>query len=72
VPDGLSARESFVRLMSGNGDWHALDRIVAGEHARWAEGIRTGRAGAIPGNELLRVRRTLELTGLPGRPPREE
>jgi halogenation protein CepH len=74
VPDELSARESFVRLMSGNGDWHALERIVAGEHARWAEGIRMGRAGAIPGNELLRVRRTLEVTGLPGRPtpPREE
>ena len=65
---------SVCRLMSGNGDWHALERIVAGEHARWADGIRVGRAAAIPGNELLRVRGTLELTGLPGRPtpPREE
>jgi FAD-dependent halogenase len=69
APEDLSARESFVRLMSGNGDWHAMDTVVAAEHARWAEAIRTGRPGAIPGNDLLRVRRTAEITGLPARRP---
>jgi len=41
---------------------------VASEHARWAEGIRSGRPSAVPGSDLLRVRTTSVLTGLPARP----
>jgi halogenation protein CepH len=64
VPDALSARETFVRLISGGGDWNAAETRVAAEHARWADAIRAGRAGAVPGSDLLRVRATLNVTGL--------
>jgi FAD-dependent halogenase len=64
APDALSARETFVRLISGAGDWDAAQTVVAAEHARWADAIRAGRAGAVPGSEALRVRATLQLTGL--------
>ncbi len=67
VPADLGARESFVRLISGNGDWHAADGLLAREHARWAEGIREGRPAAVPGASLFRVRATTALTGLPGK-----
>jgi halogenation protein CepH len=68
APDDLSTREGFVRLISGNGDWDAAAALVAREHARWADGIRAGRAGAVPGLDVLRVRTTHEVTGLPARP----
>jgi halogenation protein CepH len=67
VPEDLSTREAFVRLISGGSDWDAASALLAREHARWAEGIRAGRPSAVPGNELLRVRRTLAVTGLRGR-----
>jgi len=53
-----------VRLISGNGDWDAAQALLAREHARWADGIRAGRAGAVPGIELLRVGLIRRLTGL--------
>ncbi len=65
APTDLTARESFVRLISGNGDWDAAEAKLAREHARWADGVRAGRASAVPGNDLLRVRTTAALTGLP-------
>src|SRR5689334_8056755 len=68
APADLSLREAFVRLISGNGDWDAAETLVAREHARWADGIRAGRAGAVPGLEVLRVRTTSAVTGLPPRP----
>ncbi|TMA48855.1 MAG: tryptophan 7-halogenase, partial [Deltaproteobacteria bacterium] len=64
APADLSAREAFVRLISGNGDWDGAPALLAREHARWADGIRAGRAGAVPGIELLRVGLTRRLTGL--------
>jgi flavin-dependent dehydrogenase len=70
APADLTTRETFVRLISGNGDWDAAATVVAREHARWADGIRAGRAGAVPGMDMLRVRTTTALTGLPaGRAP---
>jgi halogenation protein CepH len=68
APADLSARAAFVRLVSGNGDWDAAATLVAAEHTRWAEGIRSGRPGAVPGNDLFRVRATSALIGLPPRP----
>jgi halogenation protein CepH len=68
APDELSVRETFVRLISGNGDWDAAETLLAREHARWADGIRAGRAGAVPGMDVLRVRNTQALTGLPSGP----
>jgi halogenation protein CepH len=68
APADLSARATFVRLVSGNGDWDAAATLVAAEHTRWAEGIRSGRPGAVPGNDLFRVRATSALIGLPPRP----
>jgi halogenation protein CepH len=64
APADLSLREAFVRLISGNGDWDAAETLVAREHARWADGIRAGRAGAVPGADVLRVRSTIDVTGL--------
>jgi len=64
-PDELSLRESFVRLISGGSDWGAMPEQVAQEHARWAQAIRAGRAGALSGIEPLRVRHTFGVTGLP-------
>jgi len=61
APADLSARAAFVRLLSGGDDWHALEASVSREHARWADGIRAGRAGAVPGTDLLRVRATERL-----------
>ncbi|HZP41609.1 MAG TPA: NAD(P)/FAD-dependent oxidoreductase [Candidatus Binatia bacterium] len=67
APADLSAREAFVRLISGGGDWDAAETLVAAEHERWSRGIRSGRPGAVPGTDLLRVRATTQLTGLPPR-----
>ena len=64
APSDLSVREAFVRLISGNGDWDAAATLVAREHARWVDGIRAGRAGAVPGVDLLRVSLARRLTGL--------
>jgi halogenation protein CepH len=64
-PEDLPLREAFVRLISGRSDWDAMAPQVAEEHSRWAEAIRSGRPSALPGNELLRVRHTLGVTGLP-------
>jgi len=69
APADRSARQAFVHLISGNGDWDSAPATIARAHARWADGIRAGRAGAVPGTELLRVRTTTELTGLPAAPP---
>jgi halogenation protein CepH len=63
-PQDLSLREAFVRLISGGSDWGAMSPQVAEEHARWALAIRSGQASALPGNDVLRVRTTLGLTGL--------
>jgi FAD-dependent halogenase len=57
APADLDARTAFVRLMSGGGDLDEIDR----EHERWDDAIRRGRASALPGNELLRVRTTQRL-----------
>jgi halogenation protein CepH len=72
APTDLSARESFVRLISGNGDWDAAESTLAQSHARWVEGIRAGRAGRVPGLDVLRVRTTSHLTGLPTSPSDDE
>jgi halogenation protein CepH len=56
VPSELDARTAFVRLMSGGSDWDALPDVVEQEHARWGDAISRGRAGALPGVDLLRVR----------------
>src|SRR5437016_4918040 len=45
APEDLSTREAFVRLISGGGDWDGVGPLLAREHARWADGIRVGRAG---------------------------
>jgi 2-polyprenyl-6-methoxyphenol hydroxylase-like FAD-dependent oxidoreductase len=65
-PQDLSLREAFVRLISGGSDWGAMPPQVAEEHTRWATAIRAGRLGRVPGNDVLRVRHTLGVTGLPG------
>ena len=57
-PPDLDARQAFVRLMSGGSDWDALPEIAAREHARFETAIASGRAGQLPGAELLRVRTT--------------
>jgi halogenation protein CepH len=61
VPAELDARASFVRLVSGGGDWDALPDVVEREHARWGDAIGRGRAAALPGIDLLRVRTTERL-----------
>src|SRR5262249_28131540 len=61
APAELDARTSFVRLMSGGADWDALPEVLEHEHARWGDAIRLGRASALPGNDLLRVRTTERL-----------
>jgi halogenation protein CepH len=68
APADLTLREAFVRLISGNADWEAAEAHVAREHARWEQGIRAGRPGAVPGTDVLRVRTTTQITGLGGRP----
>jgi len=68
APTDLSLREAFVRLISGNGDWDAAETAVARQHERWADGIHAGRPGAVPGLDVLRVRSTSLVTGLPVRP----
>jgi halogenation protein CepH len=65
-PQDLSLREVFVRLISGGSDWGAMAPQVAEEHDRWAAAIRSGRPNGLPGIDLLRVRHTLGVTGLPG------
>src|SRR5437667_392359 len=66
APADLSARTAFVRLVSGNGDWDMAQALVAEEHARWAEGIRSGRPSAVPGNDLFRVRATSDAPSVLG------
>jgi halogenation protein CepH len=63
VPEDLDARTAFVRLMSGAGDHEAMPELVTREHSRWADAIKAGRVGAIPGNEMLRVTTTQRLIG---------
>jgi FAD-dependent halogenase len=67
APADISTRAAFVRLISGGSDWDAAAVSLAREHARWADGIRSGRPGAVPGVDVLRVRTTTAITGLPGR-----
>jgi len=67
APADLSTRAAFVRLISGGSDWDAAAVSLAREHARWADGIRSGRPGAVPGVDVLRVRTTTAITGLRGR-----
>lgn len=62
--DDLDQRSAFVRLISGGGDRQelpALDVLIAREHERWAHAIEAGRAGALPGVDLLRVQLTRKL-----------
>jgi FAD-dependent halogenase len=61
APAELDARTAFVRLMSGGGDWDALPGTLEREHTRWADAIRRGRAAALPGGDILRVRTTERL-----------
>ena len=68
APADLTMREAFVRLMSGGGDWDAAETKLAREHGRWTDGIRAGRASAVPGLDVIRVRSTTQLTGLPALP----
>ena len=60
-PASLDARQAFVRLMSGGSDWDALPAVMEREHARLEAAIAAGRAGQLPGAELLRVRTTARL-----------
>lgn len=68
APEDLTEREGFVRLMSGGGDWDAVETRLATEHERWEAGLRAGRASAIPGLDVIRVRSTTQITGLPASP----
>jgi halogenation protein CepH len=61
APGDLDARQAFVRLMSGGNDWDAIPEVAAREHARFETAIATGRAGQLPGADLLRVRTTERL-----------
>jgi halogenation protein CepH len=61
APADLDARTAFVRLMSGASDWDAFPDILAREHTRLSAAIRSGRAGALPGTDILRVRTTERL-----------
>jgi halogenation protein CepH len=61
APADLDARTAFVRLMSGGGDREAIAEQIGRDHDRWAEAIRSGRAGALPGGDVLRVRTTKQL-----------
>jgi halogenation protein CepH len=63
APADLDARTAFVRLMSGGSDWDALPDVVAREHTRIGAAIRRGRAGTLPGADILRVRTTERLIG---------
>jgi halogenation protein CepH len=63
APDGLDARTAFVHLMSGGGDRDAIPALVEHEQGRWADAVRNGRASALPGADLLRVRTTKLLIG---------
>lgn len=63
APAALDARTAFVRLMSGGGDWDALPGTLERDHARLADAISRGRAGALPGVDVLRVRTTERLIG---------
>lgn len=65
APAEIDSRTGFVRLMSGNADWHAMPEMVAREQDRFAHAIKVGRTAAMPGNELLRVRTTRQLMGSP-------
>jgi halogenation protein CepH len=64
-PADLSLREAFVRLISGGSDWGAMAPTVEQEQSRWTKAVRAGRMGAAPDNDVLRVRHTLGVTGLP-------
>jgi halogenation protein CepH len=68
APEDLTMREGFVRLMSGAGDWDDLQAKLATDHERWTQGILAGRASAVPGLDVIRVRSTTQLTGLPATP----
>jgi hypothetical protein len=61
VPADLDARTAFVRLVSGGADREAIPALVEREQERWAAATRSGRAAALPGAELLRVRATERL-----------
>jgi halogenation protein CepH len=61
APADLDARTAFVRLMSGGGDREAIPALVDREQARWSNAVGTGRAAALPGVDLLRVRTTRAL-----------
>lgn len=63
TPSDLDARTAFVRLMSGGSDWDAVPAALDRAHARWAAAIESGRAAAMPGADLLRVRATERLLG---------
>ena len=47
--------------MSGGGDREAIPALVDREQARWSNAVETGRAAALPGVDLLRVRTTRAL-----------
>jgi FAD-dependent halogenase len=61
VPEDVDTRTAFVRLMSGGGDREIVPELVAREQERWADAVRLGRVGALPGGELLRVNTTKKL-----------
>jgi halogenation protein CepH len=61
APEDLEARTAFVRLISGRGDWQSLPDLVSREQERWEEAIRRGRASAMPGADLLRLRTTRQI-----------
>jgi len=66
VPGELSDRQAFVRLISGGDDLGAVPALLDHEHERWDRGIRAKRPSAVPGNDLFRVRNTLDDARLRG------
>ena len=69
VPDDLTLRQGFVRLISGGSDWNAIAPLIDEEHARWEAGIQGGHTRGVPGSDLFRVRNTLRLTRSAGEEP---
>jgi len=61
---GLDQRTAFVRLMSGGGDLlhgdTSLRDELAERHARMSQAVGANRFSAVPGNEIFRVRATLQ------------
>lgn len=64
APAQIDQRTAFVRLMSGGGDLlhgdASLRDELAARHERMSRAVLANRFSAIPGNEIFRVRSTLQ------------